>query len=209
MAVKILSTTGISLADQYDVLGSSAPIGPLLSSEGVHLMHEMGGVIMAERLAAGFVHATADVPQLTNFTVELTPPLPQVPMLRILGIIVNQEESTDIQIDHLTVLARDDAVFGSHSDMPMWVFDKTNIDDIRMSPGDGTANLNCLRPQAEYTRLPFLMVGPTQRQQLAEIHLQGRTLGFGSGDRLITASVLFAFPQSEGLSSRGIPLPSW
>ena len=209
MAVKILSQSGLSLADQYNVEGSQAPVGPLLSQEGVHLMHEMGQTIMSERLAATFVHTTSDVPQSTNFTAEIGTPLPNVPMLRVLGIIVNQESSANTQIDHLTILARDDAVFGFHSDMPMWVFDQTNIDDIRFSPGDGTINGNVLRPRLEYTRLPFFLVGATQREQVTEIFMQGRTQAFGAGNLEITASVMFAFPRFEGLSSRGIPIPSW
>ena len=69
--VKILSQSGNSLADMYDVVGSIAGIEQLQTRE-LPIVHEMGATLFSERFNAGIRRmTTVALAQNTNFDVVI------------------------------------------------------------------------------------------------------------------------------------------
>ncbi len=201
---KILSKSGDSLADVYDVAGSIAGIDDLVSKE-VHLVHEMGSTILAERLA-GQVNsslATAALLQNVDFSVDITVGITG----RLLGLQVISDDQSRVSRAQVSITSPADQ---DDTDAPIW-FWTTAIGAFSLAQVllSGTVTTVALLIPDGGVLTPNILIGDDSPRPCSTVSLRGRTTGFGAGDVTITALLHFAFPQVTGLSSRGLPLPSW
>jgi len=202
---KILGQAGESLTTQYDIEGSAVTLGEL-DSESVKTVHEMGATIFSERIVGTLETAeTGDLLQNVAFAATIAA-LAQVPMLRVLGIMVTVD--TVARLDDCVVSLRSQGPDPAN-EIPIWVWDETNEDTVRVFLDGTLADQNSLRPRPEYTTLPSLMIGFPQPQRVNSIACRGNTSGFGAGTVKITVKAYLAFPRSPALGSGGLPIPSW
>lgn len=204
--VKILSRSGDSLADIYDVEGSIAGIEQLETRE-LAIIHEMGATVLSERFTTRiFRHSTGAIAQNIAFREELTT-LPETPT-RLLGL---QVITTDLsRLNRVAVLGTDPTV---GQDIPLWIWDDVIALDIDVTMEDlGTgANFRVLQPLPASTIIPTFVGGNEQQDNMvSNVTLVGLTTGFGAGTVVITALLYLAFPRRDvNISSRGLPIPSW
>jgi len=198
---KILSQSGITLADTYDVEGSIAGIEQL-NSEDVSLVHEMGSTIFSERFSATIRrNVTGNINQSTAFE-ALISDFPADPT-RILGIGVLSDTIARTSI--ASVMVQSDV---ASRELPIWVWDGTNEDSVRFF--DVTVgNKTLLRPIPAFTLLPNMITGTFQPQRVENVILRGTTSAFGAGTLELTLLVYIAFASVGGISSQGLPIPSW
>ena len=203
MPTKILGQAGTSLADQYDVEGSIAGLEEL-DSEEVKVVHEMGGTLFSERLS-GSVNSGSTGAILQNIQFDVGVSFSQV--TRILGI---QVVSTDpARILRAQVSISSPAAFDD-TDLPVWFWD-VGTDGFR------TANVRIagalqtvqIMVPAITPLLPSLLTGQGSPRGVFTLNLRGRTSGFGAGNVTTQMLIYAAFPQVAGLSSKGLPVPSW
>jgi len=200
--VKILSKSGDSLADIYDVQGSIAGIDQLDTRE-LPIFHEMGATVFSERFST-FTRsaATGDLLQSVDFSIELTD-LPTTPT-RLLGVVVFTDSAARV---------RDCAVHltdpGNSRDFPVWIWDATNSILTRMNDGTGLTNFEVLTAEPGSVYVPNFTGGFLQPQGVRQIFMKGRTDAFGAGTVKIRYMAHIAFSDVGGLSSRGLPIPSW
>lgn len=200
--VKILSKSGDSLADMYDVVGSIAGVEQLLSEE-VSLVHEMGGTLFSERLSTTIRRGvTGDIAQSTVFAVGFSD-LPTVPF-RLIGVQVVTEVVARVAI--AAVMVQDDVAL---REFPVWVWDTTNSRNVRFFQDGAEAEVVLLTSDPAYNSLPVLMVGNRQPQSVPNIVLRGQTSAFGAGTVELTLIAYIAFAEVGGLGSRGLRVPSW
>jgi len=200
--VKILSRSGDSLADTYDVVGSIAGIEQLESRE-VSLLHEMGATIFSERLSAFLRRAnTGVIAQNITWDIVLTD-LPAFPS-RILGVTVFADNGG--RVENAQVSIRD---AGSGREIPIFAWEAGNTRaTIRLEDNAGGVGLVSIL-QNNYGTLPAMLVGTPAPQTVRDIAFRGDSTGFGAGDVTVTALIYIAFSQVGGISSRGLPVPSW
>lgn len=205
MSPKILGQAGISLADAYDIEGSEAGVSELLSRE-VQVVHEMGGVLMAERLTPDVRRITTGA-ILQNATWDLTLVTNLETPARILGVTVFFD--TAARVDRAQVSVRD---VGAGRDFPIWAWN-TAVDGVcitRMeAAGAGVANLQLMRPTLPPWGDPSMIFGSAQPQPNPDIVFRGLTTGFGAGTVTVQASIYTVHATPAGLSSFGLPIPSW
>lgn len=209
---KVLSKSGDSLADSYDVEGSVAGIEELQSRD-VSLIHEMGGVLVSERLVGIFAAMQAlDVAQSTTFAVVFDTSLTRGAVCgRILGVNVVADVTARVTTCQVSV-ARIDA--GSQGDHPIWAWEVGAGTDfervIRMQQNGGAvADVIQLVPSPGSVQIPSFTVGLAQPLPIPRIVMRGTTAAFGAGTVTIDANVYFLTPELQGVSSRGLPLPGW
>lgn len=200
--VKILSQAGNSLADIYDVEGSIAGIEHL-ETHDLPIVHEMGSTVFSERFTTTITRIpTAALLQNVDIDVVSTN-FPQVPS-RVLSVSVLTDQPT--RILRLAVLSRDPVAL---EEIPLWVFDTTPLSEsIRIADGGAPANSNVLIGRPGFEQKSFTG-GFGQPDFVGEVALRGRTTGFGAGNVTIVALVHFGFGEIVGISSRGLPIPSW
>ena len=205
--VQIRSQTGMSLADVYDVEGSIAGVEQL-ESRDVNLTHDMAGTVWSERLAGRIlVASTGAVVQNTDFSANMAQDVLPQATARIFSVLVSVD--TTARLLRCAVVLRE--MFLAQ-EIPIWVWDGSNESTMELSVGGATATLISLDPNPAYTRLPSLQLGGNVSSTHDwRIFLRGTTSGFGAGDVDTTMHVHFGFPDSRGsgLSSRGLPIPSW
>lgn len=204
--VKILSKSGDSLADTYDVLGSIAGIEQLEAGE-VSLVHEMGSVIFSERLSTVVRRlVTGAINQSSSFNVTLTN-LPDTPT-RLLGVAVFADDGNGVRIAECSIFARNRA---AQREFPVWVYDGTTIIPSRFLDEGVTADFDLLVGSAPMSMLPSFVGGTGQPHpgQMNDVAMHGLTTAFGAGNVTITAYLYIALAQIGALSSRGLPIPSW
>jgi len=202
--VKILSRSGDSLADVYDVVGSVAGIEELRSEE-VTLVHEMGQTLFSERLSGFIRRSTTGAITQSTFVDEVLTDLPNG-ITKVVGVQVFADDAS--RVDRMAVMLRS-AVDGD--EIPLWVWDGANNVTVRFSDnGAAVATHEVLVPSV-ITQLPSLLIGRHQPQRVDEISLRGQATAFGAGNVTITMLVYIAFTHlaTFGLSSRGLPVPSW
>ncbi len=200
---KILSKSGDSLADVYDVKGSIAGIEDL-QSDDVNLVHEMGATIFSERLSSRILAITtgaiAQSQQInTTFTFTETS--------RLFGIQVitdNVARLNDISV-HITSAPAID-----NTDIPIfaWVGASDSSRGINVLVAGSLLGVAMLIP-ASPANVPNLMIGVDSPRPAAQITLRGDTTAFGAGTVTTQLIVHVGFPQIGGVSSRGLPLPGW
>jgi len=202
---KVQAQAGDSLADVYDVQGSIAGIDHLVTHD-LPIVHEMGGTVFSERVAGGITRAqTGAITQTQAFGDVITGFAPG--MTRILGVSVFVD--TAARMGDLVVSIRSGP---EGREVPIWAWDSTV--DVEMAvrlvdDGAAAANFTLLRPVTLLENLPSMLFGADQRRVIDEIAIRGNTLTFGAGDVEATVLITTAFASLEGVSSRGLPLPSW
>lgn len=205
--VKILSQTGISLADIYNIKGSIVGVDQLLATE-VQTVHEMGATIFSERLSASITRVvTGNIAQGVAFNV-ISGGFPTVPV-RINGITVFTD--TIARLDRIMVGLHDPAA-GAERDMPLFVWNSAVDAEIPMQiqdDGAAVASVTLLRPLQALANLPTFLIGTDQPLSIPNLVIRGTTLAFGAGtvEAVVVASVVFS--QIGGISSYGLPIPSW
>jgi len=203
--VKILSKSGDSLADMYDVEGSIAGIEQLETRE-LPIVHEMGGTVFSERIS-GFIrrNVTAAINQSTAFD-EVSTGLPAGPY-RVLGVYVQADVAS--RVDRAQVSLRNPL---SGREIPIFIWD-VNHDvekDIRIVENGSAVSEDRALVQAFPVVMPSLGIGRFQPQRVGEeIVFRGASSAFGAGTVLLTSLVYVAFSEVGGISSRGLPVPGW
>ena len=199
---KILSKSGASLADTYDVVGSIAGIDDLVSRE-VSLVHEMGGTIFSERLRASIVPmATAAQAASTswsiNFTIEET--------ARLLALAVISDDAGRVANCNVAI----ESTQGLGDAVPIWVWDSADASKtVRAFIAGVTTVPRALIP-AGPPIIPNLLIGRGSPGRADIIAFRGTTTAFGAGTVTTTAIIYLAFPGRESsTSSFGLPLPGW
>jgi len=207
---KVLGQVGVSLADQYDVKGSIAGVDRL-DVEEVKAVHELGATMFSERLASRVVQTgTGALLQSVNFDMAIGPDdiVPQLPsgVARILALSVFADtaaRTTRVQVSmHEPIADRD---------IPLFVWNTALDSEIEIDV-DTVAGNNVFyfRPVAP---LPWgdksIVLGRDQRETVPTIVCRGATSAFGAGNVAITLRLYIAFAESQGLSSYGVPVPSW
>ena len=206
--VKILSQSGNSLADVYDVEGSIAGIDQLETRE-LPIVHEMGHTVFSERLS-GSIRRISSGALAQNLTWDIIiADLPVTPT-RVFGVacLVDTAGRTVVA----TVSVRTAVPSGGEREFPIFNFDTTQgTATCRIQDnGAAVANLNLLEnglraagPQ------PSMVIGNEQPQPIDRIAFRGLTAGFGAGTVTVTALIYIGFSQVAGISSRGLPIPGW
>lgn len=203
--VKVQAQAGNSLADVYDVRGSVAGIEQLETQE-LPIVHEMGGTVFSERLSGNIQRLSGTLAQ--NLTLDTTLDLSGADVRRIFGVAVITDAVA--RVDHLALLIGNSA---DTREIPIWAWDTTigtHVDIRMMDNGAAVADHEILIPIATGCPLPSFSFGDGQPQRMDRIIFRGLTAGFGAGDVTMTALIYTAFGfRSGGLSSRGLPVPSW
>ena len=206
--VKVLSQAGISLSDIYDVEGSVVGIEQLIPSE-VRLEHEMGGAIFSERLSAGIRRQTTGaITQSTPFDLFMIG-LP-AGIYRILGVKVTADLAARVANVNLSVVGID-ATGALGQEMPFFVWDSGVDSEITLRTTDlGPAAANFVGLVTDRVQTPTIAVSTGQPQLVgSQIAMRGNSAAFGAGNIVVTAQVLIAFSEIGGISSIGLPVPSW
>lgn len=202
--VKILSQSGDSLADVYDVVGSVAGIDQLETRE-LPIVHEMGATVFSERLGGNFRRSSSGaIAQSTAWDNVLTGL--GATAVRVMGVLVITDNVSRVSV--VTVSLRDPL---DEREIPIFTWDSNegNIGVRIEDNGAGAANTVALQNALNIGTLPSMLFGRDQRQPISEIAFRGSTLAFGAGDVTTVALIYLAFAQIGGLSSRGLPIPSW
>lgn len=207
---KILAQAGASLADVYNVEGSSAGINTL-SSEEVQLVHEMGGTIFAERVGSEILTVnTGDLLQTVAWNLQI-PSLTQTPM-RILGVSVISDVGN--RVTRAVVSIATEPVITAGREIPIYVWD--SAEDLALTipwvdDGAAVANEAYLRQVTPVPGVPGMMFGSDSRpnRRTPAIRFRGLTATFGAGTVRIVCQVHVAWAEIGGLSSHGLPLPGW
>lgn len=201
---KVLSQSGISLADTYDVEGSIAGIDRLLSEE-VLLFHEMGGTLFSERFSTTVRRrSTGAIAQ--NITIgQIVSDLPS-PYYRIFGFTVfNANNDSAARLTQLSIYGRDAL---ANRETVLWRWNGAVVDETFNVEG-AVSTVEILVPDVAFTVAPQLMAGITQPQSVSAIVIRGLTAGFGAGTVEIVTLMHIGFVAIGGLSSEGLPIPSW
>lgn len=203
--VKTLARAGVSLADVYDVEGSIAGTDQLLAGE-VSLIHEMGNTIFSERFRTTILRdVTGAIAQNIDFDRVISTDIPIVPA-RILGIRVLANAQ---RIAHVTVGVRDST---ADREMPIFTWNPAVDSEIQIRWSDDGAAVGTvfdLRPLNSIAVPSFFGGEISGLQMVRNMVFRGRSTGFGAGTVQATLLVFLAFPETAGVSSRGLPIPSW
>jgi len=206
---KILSQSGISLADAYDIEGSIAGI-ETLESRDVSLVHEMGATLFSERFVGEVRrNSTGDVLQSTVFDIVLQN-LPVTPF-RIAGIQVTVDNGSRLSNCQVSINARNDG-----RDQPLFVWDSAIAGYveplIRIQDNGGAAGGIRILQGPTTPLMPVMAMGSTQHQTAGDVAFRGQTLAFGAGtvEAIMRLYILFPIVSGhDGQESFGLPIPSW
>lgn len=205
---KILSQSGTSLADTYDVEGSIAGVDNL-ESRDVHLFDEMGGRVFSERLQSFFIRMTTGlILQDTNFDI-IAGGVPDSPN-RVLAISVLVAGGD--RIDRASVSLNDTE---GETDMVLFAWNTSSDVGIitRWEELGNLASDLLLVPTAP-PNLPALMTRTGPGKSMPDLALRGRSTGFGAGTTECVAIIHICRanpgnPAPGAPSSHGLPLPGW
>jgi len=207
---KILSQSGTSLADVYDVEGSIAGIDELISRE-VNLVHEMGGTIFAERVQ-GNVLPMSTGPLLQNVTFDETLTGPEG-VWRVFNVMVIANVAA--RVDRAQVSLRYPTV---GREQPIFIWDTNDGRSISaniriVESGGAVGNQVALIPSL--FQVPSMGVGPSsprsQAEGSTEIVFRGLSTGFGAGNITLVALIYIARLDLliTGSTPYGLPIPGW
>ena len=201
---KILSKSGDSLADNYDVAGSVAGIDQL-NSEDVNLVHEMGGQLVSERMGARVLVIPSGL--IAQSTAFITNFFTGNGITRILAIQVVTNGIGGLANLAVSVTT---PVGVTSTDVPLFGWDSTGglAVAIQVLINNTLATLSMLTPEAAI-QVPQIMMGQNQAEPVSTLTMRGLTNAFGGGTIETTALIYTASPNVGGLSSRGLPMPSW
>jgi len=206
MGHNVQSKAGETLTDVYDVRGGQAPIERIITAE-VQATHDMAGTIFSER-ASGNIRrrTTGDLLQ----SIVISEVLDDFPLgnFMVHGIQVITDDAS--RLASVVVSARTTFPVGGEREFPIWVWDGTNSIDVRIvDNGSASAILALLQPEPAMNTLPALFLGNDQPQAVAAIAMRGLTTSFGAGTVETILLVRTSFADIGGISSRGLPIPSW
>jgi len=205
---KILGQAGKSLADVYDVEGSQAGIDNLVAHD-VNLVHEMGAVILSERLISNIERTTTGaIAQTITFNIAA---VMTTNIYRVMGIYVQ----TDVpaRLTRVQVSLRSPV---SGREVPFFIWDLANDVESTINIVEAGAAVSvdtALIQTSPVPNMPTLGISgdqPAGNQHGQEIVMRGLTETFGAGTVTVTAlihTVLASVPGSS--TSKGLPLPSW
>ena len=205
--VKILSQSGDSLADVYDVRGSVAGIDQLETNE-LPIVHEMGATVFSERLSGAIRRAASGTLGDSDvFDIRLAD-LPAGPW-RVLGVQVFANATA--RMGNVMVGFSDAAA--ADREIPFFIWDSTNDVESNtrtLDNGGAVANFEALIP-TQGTQTPTLGVGGGQPQTVGDIVFRGAALAFGAGTVIAHALIYIGLSQVGGgsVSNRGLPVPGW
>lgn len=206
---KILSQSGVSLADTYRIEGSVAGVENL-ESRDVSLFDEMGGRVFSER-AQSFIITLSSTAILQSVSFDINAgSLPDSPN-RILGIQVIADTIGRTNLCQVSVA-------GAASDpgeFPLFVWDTADDveSNIRYSlAGAAAGSDGYLVPSNVFT--PFLMTRMGAEAEMGSLQMRGQSSAFGAGTVTIRAFVMLCRanpgnPTPGTPSSHGLPIPSW
>jgi len=205
---KPLSDAGSSIAESYDVEGSSIAIENI-DARDIGLVHEMGGTIFSERVHGAIqLFQTAALLQTVTFDVEVL--IPRISRILNWGVIIDTAgRCLNAQMSVGDVEAT------LPVELPFFTWDSV-IDSertIRHQAGGGRTNVTWLAPSTPpNTPSALLTFGVDQPDDLTATHrisLRGTTATFGAGTIVVTGMIYHALSAVVRPSSRGMPLPSW
>lgn len=203
---KIDSRSGSSLADSYDTVGSKVGIDNL-ETRDVNLVHEMGGTLVSERLTSEIFRVqTGSIAQSTAFDADFSQVLPTGIIMRVLGLAMIVDTAN--RVSNCAIVARANL---ADQEIPLIINDGSE-DPVRMQDdGAAVALLQTLGSDgAMIPQIPTLLIGSGVRNSTVNtLFLRGVTSGFGAGTVQITGLAHIAFARPEGVSSAGLPVPSW
>ena len=205
MSSKILSKSGDSLADVYDVEGSIAGI-ERLETHDLPIVHEMGATVFSERFSGAIRRISSGaIAQNSSWNVVATD-LPTTPA-RIFGVVVITADDVS-DLSDVAVLVRDS---GDAREIPVFAWD-SNEAAVRIpmeDDGGGITNQTGLANALNVATVPSMLIGSDQPQEVNQIAFRGRTIAFGAGTITTVALIYIGFSQIGGISSRGLPIPGW
>lgn len=206
MGHNVQSQVGVSLSDVYDVKGGQSPIERLFTNE-VPAVHEMGKTIFSERLQGGIRRRTTGAIGQSVLIDEVLDDLARTPF-RLEGLLVMTNDSA--RIGSLAVMIRDDAAANAR-EMPIWVWDGTNVDVVRFEDAGNLQTFELLTPVPAHSMRPLLMIGVDQPggPNVSQIAMRGTTSAFGAGTVFATLLLRTNAADQGGISSYGLPIPSW
>jgi len=204
--VKVLTQSGDSLADIYDVEGSIAGIEQLETNE-LPIVHEMGQTVFSERFSGNIRRlTTGDIAASASFNVFATD-LPAGPF-RIFGVFVFVDTASRILLASLALRNPD-----TGREIPLFCWDSGDDIQVRcrlVQDGAAVGTVTSLRQVQSQDALPAMGTGFGQPQRVNELAFRGLAEAFGAGTVECTVLIHIGFSQIRpGLSSRGLPVPSW
>lgn len=205
MGHNVQSQAGESLTDIYDVRGGQAPVERILTAD-VQAVHGMAETIASERFSITIRRAVSiDDAQNIVFNEVLTD-LPSG-VSRVLGVQVfaNAIGRTSIA----SVMARD-PTSGREFPLFLWDSDTDIFKQARMEDdGAGVGTHNMLIQIEPQPLGRSILAGSAQPQSVGQIALRGIASGFGAGTVTHVMIIHLAFSAIGGISSHGLPIPSW
>lgn len=203
--VKILSQAGNSLADVYDVEGSIAGIATLETRE-LPIVHEMGATVFSERLTGSILRvATGDI--LQNATWDITTSdVGAVSFSRVLGCLVFTDSAS--RVSNVSVHIRD-PLSGREVPIFAWDLNEAALNLRMVDDGAAVATFEALSNALNVATLPSFLIGSQQRNRIDTLVFRGLMTGFGAGTVFARALIYNIFSETEGISSRGLPVPGW
>jgi len=175
----------------------------------------MGAAIFSERLAGQvFRLFFDDITQTVTLGASFTG-LPETPF-RLAGFQILVEGGLEARLTRIVAsLSELDAGGTAIQEIPFWSWDTTlgTSETVRMIDGGAAAaNFDLLIPApSNLPQLPQILTGAFQPGVVNGITCRGLTATFGAGDVDIIALAYILFPDAagSGISSQGLPIPSW
>lgn len=204
MSEKILGQAGISLSDIYDVKGSIAGINRA-EFRDLSLVHEVGETVFSERVGGEIIRldstaiAQNTAFDITTLAVGTTP-------TRLLGVQVFADVAA--RVANVAVSLRDVPAL---NEIPVFIWDSASDSErtVRIVDNGGAAAA-VLMLVGPAVQVPNMTFGNDQRDRINGIVMRGVSAGFGAGTVTVVALLYVAFPSGTGgLSSYGLPIPSW
>ena len=203
--VKILTQSGASLADIYDVQGSIAGIEQLETKE-LPIVHEMGATVFSERLFGQILRGTTGA-LLQNATWDITIAAPAA-IYRVLGVFMFVDTAARTSIAQVSLRA-----IGTNREMPISIWNASNDveSSLRFQDNGAAIGTSIGLVQNRAPIMPSLGISDGQLGRVGdEIVFRGLTTGFGAGN--LTAVALIYVGSSAitpAISSFGLPIPGW
>ena len=199
---KILSKSGDSLADVYDVAGSIAGIDDLQSKD-VNLVHEMGATIFSERLVTRIVVLESGaINQNTDSDISLDFDQPA----RLLAASIISDPAARVLRGLLTLSTGSS---GNNTDFPIFAWGAGDPERTLKVRVLGTSGLVGILLPVTPPMTPNMIAGKSDVDSAFSLAMHVRSTSFGAGTIKIFGLFHVAFAESGGLSSRGLPIPSW
>lgn len=199
---KVLSQSGNSLADVYDVEGSIAGIEELLSKD-VNLVHEMGSTIFSERLSARMIALSSGaLAQSLEWDINFS----FAEHTRILAVQV--VTATVARVNQASVALLSGAAVDD-MEVPIWAWDANEGSVVARVLIGGAVATQAVLISPIVPQVPSMLTGNDAPRPASTVSFRGGTTAFGAGTVITQALIYGLFPQVAGLSSRGLPIPGW